>query len=157
MAVKESLEIAIRTGGRPKKTSLPKSTSSQIRLSGASTPQNRSTDSPGSSIHESMNNAGSSVGISSNSPRANGPVSSRSFNTPPSRKGHDRSGSLLSFNTRNMVNHFNDSPDSAERRRPSVDEDEFDALVRSGETMKVSLTPSRLKNFDVSLRAADSS
>jgi len=29
-------------------------------------------------------------------------------------------------------------------------EEEFDALLNSGQTMKVSLTPSRLKNFDVS-------
>ena len=32
------------------------------------------------------------------------------------------------------------------------EEDEFDALVKSGETMKVSLTPSRLKTFEVSVR-----
>lgn len=31
-------------------------------------------------------------------------------------------------------------------------QDEFEALIKSGQTMKVSLTPSRLKGFDVSLR-----
>lgn len=48
-------------------------------------------------------------------------------------------------------------PGSAARRvstddgggRPVVAEDEFDALVASGETLKVSLTPGRLKKFDV--------
>ncbi len=35
-------------------------------------------------------------------------------------------------------------------RSPQDDEDEFDALVRSNETMKVSLTPSRLKTFEIS-------
>jgi hypothetical protein len=39
-----------------------------------------------------------------------------------------------------------------EGRGAVVPESEFDALVASGETLKVSLTPSRLKVFDVSLR-----
>lgn len=30
-----------------------------------------------------------------------------------------------------------------------VPEDEFDALLASGKTLKVTLTPSRLKSFDV--------
>lgn len=37
-----------------------------------------------------------------------------------------------------------------EGRAAVVPESEFDALVASGETLKVSLTPSRLKVFDVS-------
>lgn len=34
-------------------------------------------------------------------------------------------------------------------------QDEFEALIKSGQTMKVSLTPSRLKGFDVSCRWGD--
>lgn len=37
-------------------------------------------------------------------------------------------------------------------RSPQEEEDDFDALVRSNETMKVSLTPNRLKTFEVSAR-----
>jgi hypothetical protein len=48
-----------------------------------------------------------------------------------------------------MIGAYNDSSDSGGRSRRD-EEDDFDALVASGETMKVSLTPSRLKNFDVS-------
>lgn len=33
--------------------------------------------------------------------------------------------------------------------RRVVPEDEFDALLASGKTLKVTLTPSRLKSFDV--------
>lgn len=61
--------------------------------------------------------------------------------------GHDRKDSVLSVNTKS-------SPEDR-ARSPIEDEEEFDALVRSGETMKVSLTPSRLKTFDVSKRAAN--
>jgi len=61
--------------------------------------------------------------------------------------GHDRKDSVLSVNTK--------SPPEDRARSPIEDEEEFDALVRSGETMKVSLTPSRLKTFDVSKRAAN--
>jgi len=55
--------------------------------------------------------------------------------------------------TKSMLGAYNDGMDDEEvmrARSPQDEEDEFDALVRSGETMKVSLTPSRLKNFDVS-------
>lgn len=65
---------------------------------------------------------------------------------------HQRSASLLSANTKSAITAFNAQygDESDQSRRPSQDEDEFDALVRSGETMKVSLTPSRLKTFEVS-------
>lgn len=55
--------------------------------------------------------------------------------------GHDRKDSNLSVNTR---------AGEERARTPFEDQDDFDALVRSGETMKVSLTPSRLRTFDVS-------
>jgi len=53
-----------------------------------------------------------------------------------------------------MLGAYNENKDDEEgsrARSPQDEEDDFDALVRSGETMKVSLTPSRLKNFEVSL------
>jgi hypothetical protein len=60
--------------------------------------------------------------------------------------GHDRKDSGLSLGGRSSG-----QGRSEEGRSGSQDDvDEFDALVRSGETMKVSLTPSRLKTFDVS-------
>ena len=65
---------------------------------------------------------------------------------------HERSGSALSANSRSILGAFNDSFDRKEpESRPQQETaDEFDALVASGETMKVSLTPSRLKTFEVS-------
>jgi hypothetical protein len=66
--------------------------------------------------------------------------------------GHERSDSVLSVNTRTMLGAFGDSVEAGpSSRSPQDEEDEFDALVRSGETMKVSLTPSRLKTFEVSV------
>ena len=64
-------------------------------------------------------------------------------------QGHERAPSVLSVNTRSMIGAFNESFDSDDSREKSQDQDDFDALVRSGETMKVSLTPSRLKTFEV--------
>jgi hypothetical protein len=81
---------------------------------------------------------------------AKGPVAAVARAVSSSSKSHNRSPSALSNNTKTLVTAFQDQYDSDNQRRPSADEDEFDALVRSGETMKVSLTPSRLKNFDVS-------
>jgi hypothetical protein len=37
---------------------------------------------------------------------------------------------------------------------PKEQEEEFDALLRSSQTMKVSLTPSRLKTFEVSMHCS---
>lgn len=56
--------------------------------------------------------------------------------------GHGRKDSNLSVSIRTG---------EARAKSPLEDEDEFDALMRSGETMKVSLTPSRLRTFDVSV------
>jgi hypothetical protein len=69
------------------------------------------------------------------------------------KRGHNRSSSGLSVNTRSIIGAFNnlvdtDAPMSASKS--SRDEDEaFDALIRSNETVKISLTPSRLKSFEV--------
>lgn len=53
-----------------------------------------------------------------------------------------------------MIGAYNDQSDTGmtASRSKRDEEDDFDALVASGETMKVSLTPSRLKNFDVSFK-----
>lgn len=69
-----------------------------------------------------------------------------------SSKEHARSPSVLSAGTRNMIGAYNDQldGDGARSRSKREEEDDFDALVASGETMKVSLTPSRLKTFEVS-------
>ena len=63
-------------------------------------------------------------------------------------QGQERTPSVLSVNTKSILGAFNESFESTEHS-PQQDQDEFDALVRSGETMKVSLTPSRLKTFEV--------
>lgn len=70
------------------------------------------------------------------------------------RETHNRTPSVLSASTRNMIGAYNDQSEFGGRSRRD-EEDDFDALVASGETMKVSLTPSRLKNFDVSCREYD--
>jgi hypothetical protein len=65
---------------------------------------------------------------------------------------HIRSPSVLSANTRSMIGAYHDQAESGNVGRSKRDEEEdFDALLAGGETMKVSLTPSRLKNFDVSV------
>jgi hypothetical protein len=61
---------------------------------------------------------------------------------------HERTPSVLSNNTRSMLGAYDEAYGSDSARAEK--ETEFDALVKSGETMKVSLTPSRLKNFEVS-------
>lgn len=60
--------------------------------------------------------------------------------------GHDRKDSGLSVSTKSNITMRGE----AEESKAQDDVDEFDALVRSGETMKVSLTPSRLRTFEVS-------
>ncbi|KAK4686625.1 hypothetical protein P7C73_g3502, partial [Tremellales sp. Uapishka_1] len=68
-----------------------------------------------------------------------------SSSTPP----HERSGSVLSQNTKSMLGAFNNPNfDDEFSGSPTHDEEDFDALMASGETMKVSLTPSRIKSLD---------
>lgn len=70
----------------------------------------------------------------------------------------ERATSALSMNTRGMIGAWNDTQDadrqtlgsSGSIRSKREQLDEFDALMKNGETMKVSLTPNRLKTFDVS-------
>ncbi|OCF71904.1 hypothetical protein I204_07167 [Kwoniella mangroviensis CBS 8886] len=98
-------------------------------------------------------------GIAGGVMRKGSQLSKKSSNSPGKHhllraQGHERSGSVLSENTRSMLGAFHDSYHDHEGLNgddeQSIQEaqEEFDALVRSGETMKVSLTPSRLKNFD---------
>lgn len=84
---------------------------------------------------------------SAGSSRLNGVASVTRKGSNLSKKfapGHERKESAFSSRGDNA-----DEDPFEEARRD--DQDEFDALVRSGETMKVSLTPSRLKTFEVSL------
>ncbi len=98
--------------------------------------------------------------------RASGVERDRSGTASPVAGGperHARSGSVLSASTRGMLGAYDDSRISfsgggggAARRsvdtqgERTVPTDEFDQLVKSGQTVRVSLTPSRLKTFDVS-------
>lgn len=77
----------------------------------------------------------------------------------------ERATSALSMNTRGMIGAWNDQTQDADRqtlgssgsmRSRKEQLDEFDALMRSGETMKVSLTPNRLKTFDVNYHTTKS-
>lgn len=92
---------------------------------------------------------------SSGSVTATGGISHVVQSTPPSRglrgligSKHERSPSVLSNNTRSMLGAYDDAYGN-DTRSELANEADFDALVRSGETLKVSLTPSRLKNFEV--------
>ncbi|WWD15867.1 hypothetical protein CI109_100291 [Kwoniella shandongensis] len=71
--------------------------------------------------------------------------------THSSTQNHERNESVISVNTRSILGASNDTydgEDGEEGQSPQDAQDEFDALVKSGETMRVSLTPSRLRNFD---------
>lgn len=164
--VKTSLEQALKNGARQRggtpvrhstsnsfgsginntstKSSLPPSHSFRDATSLDQSRQSAST--PVEHIHDA--NDKRRIGVITNVARkvSTGPQSKNS------NASHNRSPSLLSANTKSIVNAFNDQYDETHHRKSSQDEDEFDALVRSGETMKVSLTPSRLKTFEVSQR-----
>lgn len=149
--MKESLESAIKAGTR-RKNPIPHSQSQN--LLGSSIHSKTSIPTSASlrdtSIDQSRHSSSTPVEHIVNHP-AKGPVAAVARAVSSStHKSHNRSPSTLSNNTKTLVTAFQDQYDTENQRRPSADEDEFDALVRSGETMKVSLTPSRLKNFDVS-------
>jgi hypothetical protein len=148
--VKESLESAIKAGTR-RKNGIPQSQSQNLLGSSihSKTSIPTSTSLRDTSIDQSRHSSSTPVEHIVNHP-SKGPVAAVARAVSSSSKSHNRTPSTLSNNTKNLVTAFQDQYDSDNQRRPSADEDEFDALVRSGETMKVSLTPSRLKNFDVS-------
>ncbi|WVF72232.1 hypothetical protein IAT40_007044 [Kwoniella sp. CBS 6097] len=174
MKVKEQLEGAIRAGSKHKR-----STPSRPSNGGRSSPamsgsphasrvsigQHRDPSidlargSPTSPLVEPRSSTETNRfgGIAGGVIRKGSQISRKSANSPNSKlplhlrngHGHERTGSVLSDNTRNMLGAFHDTMEYEEgEQSPQDAQDEFDALVRSGETMKVSLTPSRLKNFD---------
>ncbi|RXK36716.1 hypothetical protein M231_06023 [Tremella mesenterica] len=158
MKVKDSLEAAIRAGSRPKR---------------GGTPQRPSlSDSPTDVVFSSSNSphgSKTSVGVyrapSAEPGQRNPPTSFEQHRASPdhgrfgglgrrpssakkslSVHGHERSGSVLSVTTRSILGAYHEQLDPSMKHE---EEEEFDALVRSGETMKVSLTPSRLKTVEM--------
>ncbi|KAL1405288.1 hypothetical protein Q8F55_008915 [Vanrija albida] len=106
---------------------------------------------------------------STGAPAANRPASEQFTRVPlatngkpppvPSSGGqHKRASSVLSLSARQIIGAWQQGQDETDKssKRLSVDqaEDDFDALIRSGETMRVSLTPSRLSTFDPSFTTA---
>lgn len=77
----------------------------------------------------------------------------------PASGQHKRASSVLSLSARQIIGAWQQGQDETDKssKRLSVGqaEDDFDALIRSGETMRVSLTPSRLSTFDVSWTQAE--
>ncbi|KAF7302192.1 hypothetical protein MIND_00786100 [Mycena indigotica] len=71
---------------------------------------------------------------------------SSNSNEDGTTNGHKRSDSVLSEDTKQTLAAYNSNSDSPE---DSALEKEFDNLMRSGSTMKVSLTPDRLKTMEV--------
>ncbi|KAL7423917.1 hypothetical protein Q5752_001502 [Cryptotrichosporon argae] len=156
--VKEAVEQAIRSGERSKR----------------GTPQRPSTIASSPTMSNSPHGSKTSFDQPEVSPSRNtkpppssydAPRSSSSFdsfrpgkgsmaslsNSLRGKKNHERSGSVISNTTRQILTAFHDDEtrNSLDKTKAAVEEeDDFDALIRSGETMKVSLTPSRLKTFE---------
>ncbi|WWC90074.1 uncharacterized protein L201_005007 [Kwoniella dendrophila CBS 6074] len=178
MKVKDQLEAAIRTTSRHKRSNPSRPSTSDSRGGRASpltsgSPHaskvslghhrdssfdgNRSAPSSPSN-HDSRSSMETNRfgGIAGGVIRKGSQLSRKSANSPGKHHllrglAHERSGSVLSENTRSMLGAYNDNyaeEDLEDEQSVQEAQDEFDALVRSGETMKVSLTPSRLKNFD---------
>ncbi|WVQ98691.1 hypothetical protein IAU59_005822 [Kwoniella sp. CBS 9459] len=173
MKVKEQLEGVMRAGSKHKRSTPSRPTTGGRSSPGLSGSPHASRVSLGQHRDPSLDltRGSSSSPLTGNEPRSStetnrfggiaggvirkgSQLSRRSANNSPKhpsnlRNGHERTGSVLSDNTRNMLGAFNDKVQYEDgEQSPQDAQDEFDALVRSGETMKVSLTPSRLKNFD---------
>ncbi|WVW83132.1 hypothetical protein I302_105150 [Kwoniella bestiolae CBS 10118] len=179
MKVKDQLEAAIRAGTRHKRSNPSRPSTSQSaggrasplasgspHASKVSLGQHRDGSFEASrnvtssqSNHESRSSIDTNRygGIAGGVMRKGSQLSKKSANSPGKHhllrgQGHERSGSVLSENTRSMLGAFHDSYHESlngdDEQSIQEAQEEFDALVRSGETMKVSLTPSRLKNFD---------
>ncbi|KAK8869856.1 hypothetical protein IAR55_000424 [Kwoniella newhampshirensis] len=177
MKVKEDLESAIRSTSRSKR-STPTRASADLRTGGRSSPV---VDIRSSPVHRdaapatasgvptspsiAFDNARTSVETTRTGGIAGGVVrkpSNLSKKISPAKnllhsyaqagsQNSERSGSVLSVNTRSVLGVFNNtygSEDGDEGQSPQEAQDEFDALVKSGETMRVSLTPSRLRTFE---------
>ena len=97
-------------------------------------------------------------GISSHETPAQQIRKSPSMSSTKAKDLPDRASSALSMHTRGLIGAWDQAMDadrhtlasSGSIRSKKEHLDEFDALMKSGETMKVSLTPNRLKTFDVS-------
>lgn len=151
--MKNSLESAIKASTRQRRTGTPIRHSPSHSLSTANGSKSSlppSASANDNTLEQAHHAASTPVEHIRETPdKHRGGAASRKISSGPSGS-HQRSASLLSANTKSIVSAFNEQFDSQHQRKSSQDEDEFDALVRSGETMKVSLTPSRLKTFEVS-------
>ncbi|WVQ78066.1 hypothetical protein IAT38_000147 [Cryptococcus sp. DSM 104549] len=177
MRVKEQLETAIRSSTKPKRGT-PSRSSPDSRSVGRASPAMSTTSRDGSrttlprdttsfdtarGMSPGLERAGVETnhmgGIAGGIIRKGSTLSRKSpHGGSPAGKHlnqqHERTGSVLSVNTRSMLGAFDASHEEEEEddgQSPQEAQDEFDALVRSGQTMKVSLTPSRLKNFELTV------
>lgn len=168
LAVKDQLQLTIRSTSRSKWLGTRRS-SPDNRSQGRASPA-RSTTSlgrdasidTGRTTHigspsiETSSTGGIAGGISGKgSTPKRGPTNSP-ISKVLQRAQHEHSGSALSANTKSIRGAFHDSFEQEEgQSQDEADEkeaqDEFDKLVRSGETLKVSLTPGRLKSFEVTM------
>ncbi|KIR58704.1 hypothetical protein I314_05543 [Cryptococcus bacillisporus CA1873] len=165
MKVKDQLQLTIRSTSRSKWLGTPRS-SPDNRSQGRASPARSTTSlgrdasidtartthigSPSIETSSTGGIAGGIIGKGSTSKR--GPTNSP-ISKVLQRAQHERSGSALSANTKSILGPFHDSFEQEEgQSQDEADEkeaqDEFDKLVRSGETLKVSLTPGRLKSFE---------
>ncbi|KIR53185.1 hypothetical protein I315_04222 [Cryptococcus gattii Ru294] len=166
MKVKDQLQLTIRSTSRSKWLGTPRSSPdrrSQGRASSARSTTSLGRDASidtartthiGSPSIETSSTGGIAGGIiGKGSTPKRGPTGSP-ISKVLQRAQHERSGSALSANTNSILGAFHDSFEQEEgQSQDEVDEkeaqDDFDKLVRSGETLKVSLTPGRLKSFEV--------
>ncbi|OWZ73383.1 hypothetical protein AYX14_01106 [Cryptococcus neoformans] len=169
MKVKDQLELTIRSTSRSKRFNAsrsPPDDRSQGRaspaLSTASPGGDASIDTArttrvGSPSIETSSTGGIAGGVIRKGSRLKRGPTGSPVSKVLQRAQHERSGSALSANTRFILGAFHDTYEQEENQ--SQDEadqkeaqDEFDQLVRSGETLKVSLTPGRLKSFEAGNR-----
>nr|ODN99640.1 hypothetical protein L204_02073 [Cryptococcus depauperatus CBS 7855] len=172
MKIKDQLELAIRTTSKSKRST--SSRASPDLRHGRSSPAMSSSPAPSrislsrdgsmdtirtriiSSSLEGRTEASSKGGIAGELIRKGSTLSRRGTHSTDGKgqqqNAHGRSSSVLSVNTRSILGAFNDSVHDIQQNSEEVEEkeaqEEFDKLVKSGETLKVSLTPSRLKNFE---------
>ncbi|WVQ71617.1 hypothetical protein IAR50_001157 [Cryptococcus sp. DSM 104548] len=166
LKAKEQIEFTIRATTRSKRSNTT-SSSSDNRSIGRASPA-LSSASPGRDVSidttrsTKMTSPGGAVetnamgGISGGLIRKGSTLSRRGHTGSPVSKvlqygqSHERNGSVLSVTTRSMLSQFQDSFED-EQSAEDIQEaqHEFDKLVKSGDTMKVSLTPNRLKHFEL--------
>lgn len=151
-AVKKQLEADINAETRNKRSQRSSATALPLATSPVSTPTAATFNSPHGS-KTSLTSSAHADHRKSSMPTPSRPASEQMFKVKPSNSTsqiHKRSGSVLSVSTRQ---HTGDSSFDSPAKRFSSEkaEEDFDAFLRSGETMRVSLTPSRFSTFDVSI------